>query len=162
MQSFQAPSRAAVRPRGARAGASRRAGAQAHAAGAPGGGSAPSRRAGRLNVASPASEPGAALTPSGVVPLDSAAAAAEQARLEGTDAFAELVKLSSLGGAAGQAPSAAKAFSAGGLKKPPWLRQRAPQGERCAPHARRRRPAAQRPCRAEKHAPEKRFMGFGR
>jgi len=64
-----------------------------------------------------------------VVELEGAAAAAEHARLEGSDAFAELVALSSkaAGGVSGQPPSAAAAV---GLKKPPWLRQRAPQGER--------------------------------
>jgi hypothetical protein len=74
-----------------------------------------------------------ALTPGGVVELSPEEAEAERLRLEGTDAFAELTKLSSLapGQSAWQPPSAASAFSAGGLKKPPWLRQRAPQGERC-------------------------------
>ena len=72
----------------------------------------------------------ATLTAAGVVALSPAGAEAERTRLEGTDAFAELVKLSSLApGAAGQPPSAA---AAAGLRKPPWLRQRAPQGERCA------------------------------
>ena len=84
----------------------------------------------------PACRSGAAdqmLTPAGVVPLTADEADAERRRLESTDAFAELVALASQSGppAAAQPPSAAKAFSSGGLKKPPWLRQRAPQGERC-------------------------------
>jgi len=132
MLSSQGPCRSAALSRGGPAGAARRSSPQTHASGGASRGAAPSRRGGRLYVQSPAQGSGSALTPAGVVPLDADAAAAEQARLEGTDAFAELVKLSSLGGAApGQSPSAASAFSSGGLKKPPWLRQRAPQGDRC-------------------------------
>jgi hypothetical protein len=90
------------------------------------------RRGGVVSVSTPA-QGERALTPGGVVELSPEAAEAERLRLEGTDAFAELMKLSSLapGQTAGQPPSAASAFSAGGLKKPSWLRQRAPQGERC-------------------------------
>ena len=72
------------------------------------------------------------LTPAGVVHLSADEADAERKRLESTDAFAELVALAAQSGPPSAAqPSAAKAFSSGGLKKPPWLRQRAPQGERC-------------------------------
>ena len=80
---------------------------------------------------------GKTLTPSGVVELSAAEASAERVRLESADAFAELVALSSVG-SPGAAP-AAPAGSPTGLKKPPWLRQRAPQGERCAPAVRNRR-----------------------
>ena len=132
MLSRQGPCASAAASRGAPAGSARRSRSQAHAGGGSSRAAASSRRGGRLYVQSPAQGSGSALTPAGVVPLDADAAAAEQARLESTDAFAELVKLSSLGGAAaGQPPSAASAFSSGGLKKPPWLRQRAPQGDRC-------------------------------
>ena len=76
----------------------------------------------------------ATLTTDGVVNLTPEEADAEQRRLETTDAFAELVALAAKSSATttpAQPPSAAKAFSSGGLKKPPWLRQRAPQGDRC-------------------------------
>lgn len=74
----------------------------------------------------------AALTRGGLVALAPSDADAERGRLEATDAFAELVALSSLAGktSLGQAPPAGDAFTPPGLKKPPWLRQRAPQGER--------------------------------
>ena len=76
------------------------------------------------------------LTPAGVVTLSTGEAEAERARLEAGNAFAELVALSSKGVVSGQPPTSAAALSTSGLKKPPWLRQRAPQGERCALHAR--------------------------
>ena len=63
-----------------------------------------------------------------LVGLSAEEAEAERLRLEGTDAFAELVKISSRSGG-GNAPSTSAALT-GGLKKPPWLRQRAPQGDR--------------------------------
>ena len=60
---------------------------------------------------------------------------AERRRLEGTDAFAELVAISSRGAGAaaagcGPVAIAPPAAPGAGLKKPPWLRQRAPQGDR--------------------------------
>lgn len=56
----------------------------------------------------------------------------ERKRLESVDAFAELVKMSSK---APPGPKKDKPKPIGipeGLSKPPWLRQRAPQGDRCA------------------------------
>lgn len=56
---------------------------------------------------------------------------AERQRLEATDAFAELVKMSSK--ATGVKKEKPKPIGLPeGLTKPPWLRQRAPQGNRHA------------------------------
>lgn len=83
------------------------------------------RRGSALHVSTPPQQ--AKLTAEGVVEVSTQEAEAELHRLQGTDAFAELVAISSKG----NAPSAKAAVGAPeGLRKPPWLRQRAPQGER--------------------------------